>query len=182
MKRTLIIHPDDRSTDFLKPIYGNVGNATVITGGFYKDEVDHMIEEHDQVMMMGHGSPWGLFAMGKFKSSTNYIVDMDTVRALSKKDNNVFVWCNADQFVNRHNLKGFYSGMFISEVGEATYCGLPETTQNLVDESNNKFAQLLGEVAGESIREAYNHIIKSYGVLTENNAVAKYNHERIYIR
>ena len=45
---------------------------------------------------------------------------------LKKKDNSVFIWCNADQFVNRYNLKGFYTGMFISEVMEAVFCGLQE--------------------------------------------------------
>jgi len=32
MKKILIIHPDDRSTDFLKPIYEKLPNITVITG------------------------------------------------------------------------------------------------------------------------------------------------------
>ncbi len=52
--KTLIIHPDDRSTDFLKPIYENVTNATVVTGGVSKKDVKQMIIEHDQVMMMKH--------------------------------------------------------------------------------------------------------------------------------
>jgi len=30
---TLIIHPQDKSTDFLQPIYANIPNKKVITGG-----------------------------------------------------------------------------------------------------------------------------------------------------
>ena len=40
--KTLIIHPNDRSTDFLSPIYQSVINATVITGGISKDELHNL--------------------------------------------------------------------------------------------------------------------------------------------
>jgi hypothetical protein len=43
----------------------------------------------------------------------------------SENDNKlVFIWCNADQFMKRHQLRGFYSGMFISEVQEALMYGI----------------------------------------------------------
>jgi hypothetical protein len=118
MKKTLIIHPDDRSTDFLAPIYANISNATVVTGGVTKDEVNQLIAEHDQVMMMGHGSPSGLFSCAKFGSNdySGFIIDRTTVELLRQKDNSIFIWCNADRFVNQYQLKGFYTGMFISEV------------------------------------------------------------------
>jgi hypothetical protein len=188
--KTLIIHPDDRSTDFLKPIYENVTNATVVTGGVSKKDVKQMIIEHDQVMMMGHGSPGGLFSLGLFNEpnlaypqrvSYAYIIDSAMVELLEQKDNNVFIWCNADQFVNKHNLKGLYSGMFISEVSEATYCGLPGTEQDQVDASNHYFAQLLGEVANDPLKDAYFHLMDNYALLTEDNPVALYNYNRLYL-
>ena len=55
---TLIIHPDDSSTTFLERVYAPIEDKTVITGGYSKREVSQMIQEHDRVMMMGHGSPW----------------------------------------------------------------------------------------------------------------------------
>jgi len=188
--KTLIIHPDDRSTDFLKPIYENVTNATIVTGGVSKKDVKQMIIEHDQVMMMGHGSPGGLFSLGLFNEpnlaypqrvSYAYIIDSAMVELLEQKDNNVFIWCNADQFVNKHNLKGLYSGMFISEVSEATYCGLPGTEQDQVDASNHYFAQLLGEVANDPLKDAYFHLMDNYALLTEDNPVALYNYNRLYL-
>jgi hypothetical protein len=177
---TLVIHPDDRSTDFLKPIYKNI-TATVITGGISKSDVLKMIYEHDRTIMMGHGSPWGLFSLGKFLDSGSYIIDNDMVHILLQKKENIFIWCNADQFVKRHQLKGFYSGMFISETSEANYCGLPGTPQKVVTESNDSFAQLLGEVANLSVRDAYKHVSSKYKILAESNSVANYNSQRLYL-
>jgi hypothetical protein len=71
--------------------------------------------------------------------------------------------------------------MFISEVGEATYCGLPGTPQETVTISNNYFAQLLGEVINEPLSVIHEHVIDNYGLLTEDNPVALYNHNRLYL-
>ena len=59
--KTLIIHPDDRSTDFLKPIYSGLSNTTVLTENISQPALKEAIVEHDQIIMMGHGSPSGLF-------------------------------------------------------------------------------------------------------------------------
>ena len=117
--KTLVIHPNDRSTWFLENVYKNIENLTLVTGNVSRNEVKSMIRDHDRVMMMGHGSPGGLFSVGQFPSQSNngYIIDSEMVELLKEKDNSIFIWCNADQFVERHNLKGFYTGMFISEVG-----------------------------------------------------------------
>ena len=180
--KTLIIHPKDRTTDFLKPIYENIPNATILTEGL-KSDVIELIKEHDRVIMMGHGSPWGLFGVGRFREGSyysSYVIDNETVHALLPKKQNVFIWCNADKFVNRHELKGFYSGMFISEVSEAFVCGLPDTPQSVVDESNNQFATIVSKVINEPLREAYKDIRQQYKILAEGNPVAQYNYERLY--
>lgn len=180
MIKTLIIHPTDRSTDFLKPIYSKISDATIMVSGT-KDRVNEEIMKHDRIMMMGHGSPWGLFSVGKFIGSNGYIIDHDTVELLRDKQN-VFIWCNADKFVNKHQLDGFYSGMFISEVGEAIYCGLPGTPQSVVDESNNTFAELLGSVINKPLNEAYEYTKHYYDILAEANPVALYNSNRLYLK
>ena len=63
--KTLVIHPKDKTTDFLKTIYHGRG-WTVINGGCTKADVDKAIEEHDHIIMLGHGTPQGLLAMGNF--------------------------------------------------------------------------------------------------------------------
>jgi hypothetical protein len=179
--KTLIIHPEDKSTFFLDIVYNNIPNKTVITKGTIK-EVNELIKTHDRVMMMGHGSPNGLFTVGKFEGMSNYVISRDTVELLREKTDNVFIWCNADQFVEEYDLKGFYSGMFISEVGEAYYCGIPRRhiSQELVDESNYGFCNILGECINESTDTIYDKVKESYGLIAENNLIAYYNNERLY--
>ena len=64
--KKLVIHPKDRTTDFLKPIYHGRNDVTVLTGGCSKDEVNEAIDKHDHIIMLGHGTPQGLLAMNQF--------------------------------------------------------------------------------------------------------------------
>lgn len=181
--KTLVIHPEDSSTHFLDIVYKNIEDLTLVTGNVSKNEVKSMIREHDRVMMMGHGSPGGLFSVGQFPSVNNngYIIDESMVELLKEKDNSVFIWCNADKFVERYGLKGFYTGMFISEVGEAMYCGLPGTRQPEVDESNYSFVEIMGECINLDTKHIYDVVTSQYGKLIDHNDVARYNHERLYV-
>jgi hypothetical protein len=178
--KNLIIHPADASTDFLKPIYANISDAIILNGGASKDQVKELITQHDRVIMLGHGSPFGLFSIGQFAGNNGYIVDSTMVDVL-KHVECISIWCNADQFMVKHELSGFYSGMFISEVGEAMYCGLPGTPQETVDASNHYFSQLLGEVINEPLSAINDYVTDNYGLLTEDNPVALYNYNRLYL-
>jgi hypothetical protein len=175
--RTLVIHPHDETTHFLKSIYENIPNKTVITGGLFVDEVNKLICSHDQVIMLGHGSPRGLFGVGSFNQY--YVVGGDQADLLQDKKC-IFIWCHADQFVKEHNLKGFHSGMFVSEVVEALIYKL-KGDKRLIAESNNTFAFMLGSIISinKPLPEIYEQIKKEYGWLAERNEIAKYNHERL---
>lgn len=179
--KTLIIHPLDKSTGFLDIVYNTIPDKTVITGGVTKDELMELITSHERVMIMGHGSPYGLFSVGQFNMSGPYIIDYSFIPLLQEKTNSVFIWCNADQFVNRHKLKGFYSGMFISEVGEANYCGLPGTKQNVVDESNFGFCNIISHYINENSEVIYDNVVSEYGLIAKQNPVAFYNNKRLYL-
>ena len=175
--KTLVIHPSDRSTDFLRPIYQSLEQYTLIAGGTRK-EVNDLIKGHDRIVMCGHGSPWGLFSVGMFDGA--YIIDCDTVPLFEDREC-VFIWCNADKFVNRYNLKGLYSGMFVSEVGEAIMMGIGSVPQALVDESNNLFAKWLGKGMHRDLYHAYHRMMNDYEQLAEHNVVAQYNSDRLYM-
>jgi len=56
--RTLFVHPEDHTTEFLITIYANLNKKTVIKGGVSKYELRELIEAHDMVLMLGHGSPY----------------------------------------------------------------------------------------------------------------------------
>lgn len=166
--KTLVIHPDDRSTDFLKQIYDGKG-FTVETRHRYKNytktEFTQQIKDHDRIIMMGHGFPGGLFY--------SYI-DRDVVYLLREKEC-VCIWCNADQFVNKYKLTGFYTGMFISEISEADWFKI-KATQSDIDNSNEFFARLVGE--------NLDNLIKLHSVLKEQykgeSPVIKFNNDRLY--
>jgi hypothetical protein len=172
--KTLVIHPHDESTHFLKPIYESIPNKTVITGGWGIFEIRTLISMHDRIIMMGHGSPKGLFGINFNRS---YVIDEDTIDSLQYKKC-IFIWCHADQFVKQNGLKGLYSGMFVSEVTEALIYKL-KGDKKLVTESNNTFASMLGSAINQPLPEIYKQIKKDYGWLAERNEIAKYNHERL---
>ena len=181
--KTLIIHPEDHSTSFLDIVYAPIENKTVITGGISKAEVQQLIHEHDRVMMMGHGSPVGLFNIHRnpFTNCGNgYIIDQNMVPALSKKDNSVFIWCNADKFVDTFGLMGFYSGMFISEVGEANAMSVYGTNQEIVDESNYGFCNIIAKYINEDKELIHENVKREYGLIAEENPIAFYNNNRLY--
>ncbi|HPR13676.1 MAG TPA: hypothetical protein PLV06_14915 [Bacteroidales bacterium] len=181
--KTLVIHPHDPTTEFLKPVYAHVPQRTVITGGVTREELVGLIDCHDRIMMMGHGSPAGLLAVGQFPGAGIFIVDHRLMPVLEKKKNSIFIWCNADHFVEYYELDGFYSGMFVSEVHEAGMMGLTDIDQVLVDQSNAWFSLTAGrhmnEVSPERICE---NVKREYGILTTTNPVALYNHERLFCR
>ena len=191
--KTLIIHPTDPSTSFLDIVYAPIENKTVITGGISKFEVQQLIREHDRVMMMGHGSPNGLFSVGKFSGSNGLIIDHTIVSLLKEKDNSVFIWCWASEFVKNYKLSGFSSGMFISEVGEASHCSKYDQTvddllkiklstviQEEVDESNYGFCNIIAKYINQDKNLIHENVKKEYGIIAENNPVAFYNNNRLH--
>ncbi len=43
--KTLIIHPQDRTTTFLQPIYQTIPDKTIISGGAFMKDIRKMIDE-----------------------------------------------------------------------------------------------------------------------------------------
>jgi len=177
--KTLVIHPDDKSTDFLCPIYQTIEDKTVLRKGFIKEEVAEQIKAHDRIIMLGHGSPDGLFAVGQFKTDNAYIIDSSLTDILAEKEENVYIWCHANKFVEKFDLKGFYTGMFVSEILEALYCQLPLVEQEVVDESNDGFSRIVSNYINESKSCIYNKTIEEYQIIANRNLVAAYNIVRL---
>ena len=178
--KTLVLHPDDRSTDFLKPIYANIKRKTVIVKDTSRDVLLALIRSHDTIIMLGHGSSSGLFNVSGIGKGVMAIGE-SLVEELRGKQL-IAIWCNCDKFIERHGLSALYSGMFISEVSEARYCGV-QGDQAMVDESNSMFAVLLGNMLSETsmdLEKTFDMVLESYEELGEVNTVAKYNSDRFY--
>lgn len=180
MTKTLIIHPEDPSTEFLTAIYENIQDKTVVTGGLYPHEIRDLIIDHDRVIMLGHGTPRGLMSVGRFPESGGYVINESHSRFLAQKENNLYVWCYASSFVKAQKLKGFASGMFISEVMEAYACGLHIPTRKEVEDQNNFFCELVGKVVDRPAKAIYDFVTEEYGELALYNQVADYNHKRLF--
>ena len=178
--KTLVIHPEDKSTDFLRPIYANIKRKTVLSKNVSRDKLLAAVRSHDTIIMLGHGSSSGLFNVSNIGKGI-WAVGESMVEELRGKQL-IAIWCNADKFIERHHLPALYSGMFISEVSEARYCGV-QGDQAMVDESNSTFAVLLGNMLSETsmdLEKTFDMVLESYEELGEVNTVAKYNSDRFY--
>lgn len=164
--RTIIIHPKDPTTDFLSVIYEDK-DWTVINTNVSDQTLKNQIESHDRIIMMGHGTEKGLIGFDR------YIIDSDWAYILREKQC-VYIWCNADKFVEKHNLKGLYTGMIISEYEEAVMYGIP-TNSHWIKESNTDLALAIkysidNENALQSIKTLYEG----------NSAVVEFNRNNFY--
>jgi len=63
--KTLIIHPKDKTTDFLKHIYCNLKNVTIIDGNVSKSEIKDLIKCHNKNIFLGQGNSRGLSSLNK---------------------------------------------------------------------------------------------------------------------
>jgi len=166
--KTLVIHPKDESTDFLSYIY-NGKDFLVITENTGNSKIRKLLKEHDRIIMLGHGSKDGLFGHKKF------MIDSNNVATLREKEI-VAIWCNADEFVKKYGLKGFYTGMFISEIDEAYYEGVYGLSYEEIEKSNNDFAKILGKYLNDS--EVLEKVKSEYK--DDDSAVVIFNRDRLY--
>ena len=60
MSNVLVIHPSDRSTDFLKKVYEGKGYDVINDCRISDFDLLYEIIHHDKIIMMGHGTPGGL--------------------------------------------------------------------------------------------------------------------------
>jgi hypothetical protein len=111
---TLIIHPEDSSTAFLKQIYKDIRCSRVITKNQPKEELIDAIIKAKNILLLGHGDKNGLFNPSE---DSKYIIDSEFGKLIESK-NCLLIWCNADEFVSKNNLNfnGICTGMFISEL------------------------------------------------------------------
>lgn len=165
---TLVIHPDDPTTDFLTDIYRGEQYNVIDDPFTGNDTIAELIKDHKRIIALGHGCEAGLFG------GYDMLVNDSHVPLLMDKEL-IFIWCNADQFMLNHQLHGFYSGMFISEVEEAVMCGV-STEQRAVTRSNKLFATVLGRyINGDNVLE---NVKAEYFV--ENDPVVTFNRNRLY--
>lgn len=184
----LIIHVKDDSTDFLCNIYSHLQDTTIVRTPLDHQLMNELIDAHEQVIMLGHGSSQGLFS-NNFRSRDPFIIGSKNVEALAKKTNNVFIWCYARAFVHHHQLKGFSTSMFISEDGEAQVClpasmYTPLIDEHAVHEQNYLFARLMKENISHNIQTLYENVKQEFcseNTVSDNKSVINYNNNGLIL-
>jgi hypothetical protein len=180
--KTLVIHPHDPTTNFLISIYESIPRKTVVSGGISKKEVRWLIKHHDRTLILGHGCVFGLLSVGQFPTANGLIIDHTMADVLRQGKQNLYIWCNAHWFVGEHQLSGFHTGMFISEIEEAQDYGFAGITEKTIDESNFGFSWNLHQTIKEDVHTIYNMVTKRYGWLAIHNPIAQFNLNRLYVR
>lgn len=172
MNSILVIHPFDVTTGFLEDSYSDK-NYTVLDDKFIgKSQLKKEIMNHDKIIIMGHGSEYGLLRPSNY---TSLIIDPSLVWLLRQKE--VFgIWCNADKFFDKYSLRGFCTGMIISEKKELKECSLEESLDSYIQESNLLFASSLREsFDSDNFLETF---LNNYYL--ESNPIVNYNRIRIF--
>ena len=170
ISETLVIHIQDYTTDFLSAIYDDKGWDIITDPYLEPDDVADAIIDHERVVLLGHGSPAGLIG------GYGFIVD-DTIAPLLMDKQLIAIWCNADLYVKNHGLKGFYSGMFISETSEAEFHNI-SADKTTIDNSNILFASALGEyIDSKNILE---NVKREYR--DDSDPIINFNRKRLYSR
>lgn len=115
----LVIHIDTmEDTSFLKKVYNGLTCKVLYNPGSRAEIVQALEQEHDLVLLMGHGTPQGLLN----REMNGYCVD-HSMADLLKGKRCVGIWCYAVEFARREGLEGFFSSMFVSNATEAAYFG-----------------------------------------------------------
>lgn len=113
----IVVHPYDESTRMLAMIYDGIDNVKLFDSWMQKDAILSAIAEapkDEPILLLGHGSPWGLYDLRR-----GLILNDADAELLKDRPNLVGIWCYASEYAFKHGLKGFFSGMFISEPREA---------------------------------------------------------------
>jgi hypothetical protein len=166
--KTLVIHPTDSTTKFLSVIYKDK-DWTIINDGISKEDLFALIADHKRIIFMGHGIAGGMLGFP-------YLIDERFFTDKTKLY--VCIWCNADQFVKKYKIKGFHTGMIISEMEEANYMGIFHANYTQLEESNSLFAGSIAAFIDYPDDTIVDCILKTYDSL--DNPIIEYNRQRIY--
>lgn len=142
----IVIHPTDPTTQFLAPLYNDYKNLCLYTEKDTNSQIRRVLNHHDcnngYIMMLGHGTEYGLFAPTAPDKPFDRLIINGTHVEFLRKHVCVGIWCNANLFAEKYGLHGLFSGMIISEMEEAEWCEVMTSPDELKRE-NERLTQLL---------------------------------------
>lgn len=171
MHDILVIHPKDKTTDFLKVVYEDL-KCDIINTRVSKSILKKAIKDHNRIIMLGHGTEHGLIY-----DEHSFIIDSNIVYLLREKSDSVFIWCNANLFVDKYKLKGFVTGMIISDWEESCTFNIDSSIIE-INESNDFFADTLKTYIPLSGKEICSNM--KYYYIHPNNQIIEFNSDNIF--
>lgn len=173
---TLVIHGQDRSTEMLGQIYAGKGWDVLRNGNIDKDELHELLECHDKIIMLGHGTSGGLIN----PQGGGYTIG--DAEAPFLKDKKLFViWCNADKFFTKHHIG---DGQFItknapSEVWESRAAGCGNISSELMLDNITYWSKLCADIVDQclegNVDTGVDYLRKEYLEKYGNHPVTLFN-------
>lgn len=171
--KTLVIHPRDITTDFLIPVWSGRPDWEIVRSSkITKSELRRLIKQNDRIVCLGHGCDKGLFRSSKMDS---FMIDSTYVYLLRDKEC-FFVWCNCDVFFRKYNLRGFFTGMIISEAREADYCEIYYDVSD-IDKANDKLSKALLNGLNKDGKDILTEVKK---FMNPETSVESFNYKNLY--
>lgn len=174
--KILVIHPSDSSTDCLKAIYEGRTDMDVLNDFHHisNTELCEIMKEYDKIIMLGHGCSAGLFDVHKGGLLIN-----DTMTDILKEKETVSVWCFSDGFFRPRGIKGFHTGMIISEVGEEDWVlNSRPLDEEQMAENMKLFSECLRDCIDMSPEDMKHYMLCHY---VGDDPVTKFNREKILV-
>lgn len=134
----LVIHPSDKTTDFLRALYEGREDVRLLTGGESRKELGSILFHlcpGERVMLLGHGTDAGLFRLEEDGEYRLYVGH--TMAYALRRHPVIGIWCHADLFARKEHLHGLFSGMIVSEMHEAQEYGISCSLEELDRENAN---------------------------------------------
>lgn len=180
---TLVIHCQDRSTEMLGQIYSGKNWDVLRDGNIDKDELHQLLQSHDRIVCLGHGTGSGLINVQGGGAT------IGTAEAPFLKDKKLFViWCNADKYFESHGIGNgqFITGNMPSETYECSGAGCGNISADLMLENITYWSKLCADVveralsgdAAGAAKYVQDKYIEKYG----DHPVTIYNAERTKVQ
>ena len=142
-KGMIIVYVNSKEdTSTFSPLYENIEGSTLLYNPT-KEEVVKILSErpNESLMCFGHGTESGLLS----EDWSETIIDSSMVDLLRDRDI-IGIWCYASEFAKRHNLRGFFTYMFVSNLQECVFCRLGYYDEEIIFEQNEKFARRINKL------------------------------------
>lgn len=187
--RTLVIHPDDQTTAMLRVLYDRLDDAVVINEPMTpSSNIKELLmdESFQRIMLLGHGTEYGLFGgrkvCGSFDRFDHFIVGSRHVQFLRDREV-IGIFCNANQFAERYGLTGLFSGMVISELSEALMFNVPVSGEDEINEHMSRWTSELNNYLRDNwnnLREVPDLMFERIDSIQRPSQLELFNYQSVY--